>query len=373
MSKNFLVSRDDYKKDYQINPDTNNLAIIFGPQNLFSKALTAELKKQNPKIKVVGLGTSNNFTGSETGNGDQLSLAVLEFKKTDVETICLPNQDYTTSLATAQALADHLVSKQTKEKPLKGVLIFAEGLNINGADLPRPFESLGIPVCGGLAAETDFAFKQTQIFFDGEEKSNHVIAVGFYGESFSMESTASSGMEAKGAFKTITKSDKNVLYKVGDQTAVEWYTSFLREKGQLKSDNTVEQSQALSHPVAIFKNEKTADGAIRTPIGFDYVQGSIAFTGEIPEGYSLRMMLANPTELINGADGLLESQSDDSCSYIHISCSARQMLLANLTSYEYASAKPCLGGYVYGEIATLNGKPELLNQTFTSIKIKEVA
>ena len=79
MSKNFLVSREDYKKDYKINPDTNNLAIIFGPQNLFSKALTAELKKQNPKIKVVGLGTSNNFTGSETGNGDQLSLAVLEF------------------------------------------------------------------------------------------------------------------------------------------------------------------------------------------------------------------------------------------------------------------------------------------------------
>lgn len=376
--KKFLVSKNAVAQDYQLDPKKNNLAIIFGPQDSFSSEISKVLKSQDPKIQVIGLGTSNCFMNSESAAPDQMVVSILEFESTNVKTVCLPNENYESTLANAKKLEKELTSESTEDKPLKGVLLFCEGLQINGADLPRPFAHLNIPVCGGLAAETDFKFQKTQVFFDGKELSNHIIGVGFYGKEFSMESFANAGMKPVGVMKKITKSDKNVLHMVEDRTAVEWYLDYLVGK-DLSNFTAVESSEALQYPVAIFKDGKTLDGAVRTPIGFLYEEGSnnrkgsIAFTGEIPEGQYLKMMFASPDELIEKCEkSIKNTESDDpSQMVIHLSCAARQMLLGELTPYEYASSKNSVGAYVYGEIASLNKEPELLNQTFTSIRISE--
>lgn len=377
MKKNYIVSKETLNQDFKLSEKSTKLAIIFGPQDSISKELTASLKSQSPDIKVVGLGTSNCFVNSETAKPNEMVVSVLQFQDTNVEVLCLPNEGYESSLATAQKLADGLTAKSTKEKPLRGVLLFAEGLNINGADLPRPFESLNIPVCGGLAAETDFKFQKTQVFFEGQELVNHVVAIGFYGNSFSMESFADTGMKAIGILKKITKSEKNILHMVEDKTAIEWYLDYMVGK-DLKNFKGVEPSESLSYPVAIYKDGVNPDGAIRTAIGFLYeegsgnLKGSIVFTGEIPEGHYLKMMFAAPNDLIEQCEKSVTSlESNPDSAVIHLSCAGRQMLLGELTSYEYDKSTDSIGAYVYGEIATINNEPKLLNQTFTSIKISE--
>lgn len=377
--KKFLVSKNAVSQDYQLDPKKNNLAIIFGTQDSFSSQLTEVLKSQDPKIQVIGLGTSNCFMNSESAAPDQMVVSILEFDSTDVKTVCVHNENYESTLVNAQKLEKELSSVSTPDKPLKGVLLFSEGLAINGADLPRPFAHLNIPVCGGLAAETDFKFQKTQVFFDGKELSNHIIGVGFYGQEFSMESFANAGMKPVGVMKKITKSEKNILHMVEGRTAIEWYLDYL--VSDMSKFEKVESSEALSYPVAIFKDGKTIDGAVRTAIGFIYEEGSnnrkgsIVFTGEIPEGHYLKMMFASPDELINKCEASIQNteSSDPSQMVIHLSCAARQMLLGELTPYEYATSKNAVGAYVYGEIASLNSskEPELLNQTFTSIRIKE--
>lgn len=383
------VTKETVSQSYGLNPKANNLAIVFGPKNLFFAELSAELKKQDPNVKVVGLGTSNCFVGSESGNGQELVVAVLELNKTRVETVCMPNESYASTTGVAEKLAAQLAAKATVDAPLAGVLLFAEGLNINGAALPRPFADLNVPVCGGLASETDFAFKQTQIFYEGEELSNHITAVGFYGKDFVMESYAAHGMKPFGVFKKITKSENNLLVEVDGKPAVDWYLSYLTDKdvSSLPPDEKEQMlkdlaAKALAYPIQIYPpGEKEVEGCVRTPIGFNAPgtpAGSVLFTGEIPVGYSLKMMLASPQEVIEGADDAvneLQSQSDVGESLmIHLSCSARQLFLSKLVEHEYSSAEDCIGSYVYGEIVTLKGqKPALLNQTFTSIKIKEAA
>lgn len=383
------VTKETVVQSYGLNPKANNLAIVFGPKDLFFAELSAELKKQDPNVKVVGLGTSNCFVGSESGNGAELVVASLELNKTKIETVCLPNESYESTTSVAKKLADQLASKSTKEAPLAGVLLFAEGLNINGAALPRPFAELNVPVCGGLASETDFAFKKTNIFFEGQELQNHISAVGFYGKDFVMESYAAHGMKPFGVFKKITKSQNNFLIEVDGKPAVDWYLSYLTEKdvsSLLKEEKekllAELAAKALAYPIQIYPpGEKEVEGCVRTPIGFNAPgtpEGSVLFTGEIPEGYSLKMMLANPQEVIEGAEeavNALQAHADvDESLLIHLSCSARQLFLAKLVEHEYSSAEDCIGSYVYGEIVTLKGqKPALLNQTFTSIKIREAA
>lgn len=380
MKKNFIVSKETLStQNFELNPQTQNLAIVFGPQDSMSKEVTEQLKKQDPKIKVVGLGTSNCFVNSKTVESGQMAVSVLQFKDTDVHTVCVPNAGYETTLENSAKIAAELSSKSTKEKPLKGVLLFAEGLNINGADLPRPFAKLNIPVCGGLAAETDFKFQKTQVFYEGQELANHIVAVGFYGESFTMESFADTGMKSVGVLKKITKSDKNILHMVEGKTAIEWYLDYMAGKNLGADFKGVEPSESLSYPVAIYKDGQNPDGAIRTPIGFLYEEGSnnrkgsIVFTGEIPEGHYLKMMFASPDDLIEQCEKsvtTLETSSTEQA-VIHLSCSARQMLLAQLTPYEYDKSTDSIGAYVYGEIATINNESKLLNQTFTSIRISE--
>ena len=391
MKKTFKkVTKETVAQDYKLNPKATNLAIVFGPKGLFFSELGKELKKQDPNIQVVGLGTSNFFVGSESGNGQELGLTLVEFDKTKVKSVCVPMESYGDTPAVSEKLAQQLASHATPDAPLAGVWLFSDGLNVNGAALPRAFEKLNVPVCGGLASETDFAFKETKIFYGDQELTKHVSAVGFYGKDFSMESYAAHGMKPFGVFKKITKSNENLLIEVDGKPAVDWYLSYMVSDKDVSTMSKEEKSQklaelaskALAYPIQIYPpGEKEIEGCVRTPIGFNAPgtpEGSVLFTGEIPQGYSLKMMLANPQEVIDGADESVQSIQDEADSkdalVMHISCSARQLFLQKLVEHEYSSAEDCVGAYVYGEIVTLKGQaPALMNQTFTSIKIKEAA
>lgn len=357
----YLVSKETLNQKYEIDCSKHNVAIVFGPQGSFYNELSKELKKQCPSLKVLGLGTTQSFLNNKTLN-NEMSVAVLSLEKTKIETFVSPNENYESSYETGKKLLANLVEKETKDYPLSGVLIFSEGLNINGAALVRAFDDLKIPVCGGLAGEVDLKFEKTHIFFEEKELTNHVSVVGFYGSSFKMESLSSTGMKPVGVDKKITKSNKNVLFEVDGKSALDWYKFYLKEKSNYAAN-------ALAYPIAIMKDSSQILGAIRTPIGFNEEEGSITFTGEIPEGYSLKLMLANPYELIEKAEDLVVN--NDSEFTIYFSCAARKLFLGDLTNLEYQKAKNCMGGYVYGEISVVEGKPSLHNQTFTVVNLKE--
>ncbi len=357
--KTFLVNKETKLTKEQLNLKSENVAIVLGAHQSDYQSVYSNLKSVDPSIKIVGLGTSKTFFNSNTLNVSDYALGMLSFDKTKTQVFVQENTSWEASENSGSYLVEKLVSKSTPEYPLSGVLLFSEGLNINGAALVRPFEQLGIPVCGGLSAEKDIKFEKTFVFYEDKELNNNIIAVGFYGNHFEMQSFNSSGMKDIGVKKKITKAEKNILYTVDGQRAFDWYSMYLKEEMK-------DSSNLLSYPIAIF-NGDDIDGAIRTPIGYDEKEGTVIFTGEIVQGQELKLMMANPYELIHHT-GEIVSKDDV---FIHFSCSARQLLLKDLVSLEYAKAKNCIGGYVYGEIATLNGRPQLLNQTFTSIKISE--
>lgn len=355
------ISESNLNPEISLPSGMDSVAIVLGPQNSFFTKLSKNLKEKKPDLKIIGLGSTQSFINNET-LGSEMSLTVLSLEKTKIETFVLPNKDYDSSFQTGLELKELLKEKESKNGKLCGVLVFAEGLNINGAALVRGFEDLTVPVCGGLAAEVDFKFEKTHIFYEDRELSSHVAVIGFYGDSFSMESLNTTGMKAVGVDKKITKSNKNVLIEVDGKPALDWYRSLLKEKSE-KSEN------ALSYPVAIMKDSTQMLGAVRTPIGFNEEEKSITFTGEIPTGYFLKLMMANPYDLIEKADELV-NENDGEFS-LYFSCSARKLFLGNLTDLEYQKAKNCVGAYVYGEISNVDGKPTLHNQTFTVVKLKE--
>lgn len=363
LNKNFTISESELSNFPISEIKDESLIIAFGPQSTFFEKLSQEFKKLNKNIHIVGLGVNQSFVNNQTIT-DKISFSVLEFEKTKIKSFCLKNEGYDSSFDTGRSLLSKLKEQESTQGKLSGVLIFSEGINVNGAALVRAFEEEKIPVCGGLASEVNLAFKETKIFFDEKELANHISVVGFYGNNIEIKSLNSTGIKIIGLEKKITKSAKNKLFEIEGVPALDWYRSFLKEKGNSSAN-------ALAYPISIFKNSE-AVGAIRTPIGFDEEEKSISFTGEIPEGYGLKLMIANPFQLIDKAEELVKKNSNNNFS-IYLSCVARKMFLEDLTPLEYQEAKNCIGAYVYGEISLLEGKPYFLNQTFTLINIKEVA
>ena len=140
-------------------------------------------------------------------------------------------------------------------------------------------------------------------------------------------------------------------------------------------------------PIEISKNFNKEEGLIRTPIQYNEEEGSVTFTGEIPQGKSLRMMRADIDEMVDASsqavkDSLskMEDESDDGkIVNLLISCSGRKALLGSETEDELFDSNKIskdknskqVGFYSYGEFTSVNDRSEFVNQTMTVISIKE--
>lgn len=344
----------------------DNIALVFGPQESFYSELARSIKKQNPNCLIVGASSTQTFCDN-IGSTDKMAVSYLSFEKTKIKSFILPNKSYDSSFETGQKLSSKLKEYSTSEYPLCGVMILSEGININGAGLVRPFEELNVPIFGGLASEKNLIFENTHVFYETAELPNHVLAIGLYGKNLKIESLNSSGLKPIGVYKKITKSFKNTLIQVDNMSAFDWYKSFLKDKN-------IEYANTLAYPIAIFKESGQMVGSVRTPISFDAESGTISFTGEIPEGYWLKLMLASPYNLISQAEEFVQNNNKKQIDFtIYFSCAARKMFLNHLIDLEFQQAKKCIGTYVYGEISSINENPSLLNQTLTLVNLTEVS
>jgi hypothetical protein len=124
---------------------------------------------------------------------------------------------------------------------------------------------------------------------------------------------------------------------------------------------------------------------VRTILSVDEATQSLAFAGDIPQGYLAQLMRANFNRLIEGAaaSALMTRQTcnfDGPCLAIAVSCVGRRLVLGERTEEELESTLETLpehsrqvGFYSYGEISPYStGHCDLHNQTMTLTTIAEV-
>ncbi len=353
-----------------------DLVLYFGDRALISEAsCVASLREICPRALIVGCSTGTVVSGSSLAD-ETVSAVALSFEHTRLRLVSL-EIDVASSFAVGRQLAETLAADD-----LVGILVLSDGLNVNGSALVSGLQSVighEIPVGGGLAGD-GAAFEHTLVGADAAPRAHTVAALGFYGDRLNIGLGAAHGWDFFGPNRRITGSQGNVLLEMDDSPALDLYEKYL---GDEAADLP---TSALLYPLLITNPDEPSDHVVRTVLAVDRETRTMTFAGDMPVGWSARLMRGVFDNLTDGAaraaERALLAQDDPSNQglAILVSCVGRRLLMGQRTADEIEATAAVLsdqffqaGFYSYGEIATRGseGYCGLHNQTMTVMTLLE--
>lgn len=254
-----------------------------------------------------------------------------------------------------------LLMKDRPEQP-QGVLLFPDGLSLNGMDLLRGLESTlatPVPIVGGAAAD-DFFFQKSFQYYNDEILSDAVPAVLFCGD-IRLGVGVRHGWVPLGRPRRVTRASGRVIYQLDRQPAVTIYEDYLGIKREDLMNEPLAHV-AITYPLGTAvegQSEYLLRDAIR--VGRE---GSLICTGEIPQGTDVRLMIGGYGSALEAAqqaayDALEQVGRQRLTGALIFSSVARQKVLGSEFHGEIDVIRDALGGagvrlggfYTYGEIA----------------------
>lgn len=361
---------NDVVSQIQIVP--NILLLFVSPLFKEKHLLVKKLNKLYPNCTVVGCSTAGEISDINVSD-KSVALTAIQLEKVShkLKKVAINSMDDSFNAGVALA-------QQLHAKDLKHVLVFSDGLNVNGADLVSGLKSI-LPetsITGGLAADGP-DFNETFVIANNNITDKIIVGLGFYGDQLEIGFSSKGGWDSFGIDRLVTKSSKNVLYELDGMPALELYKSFLGENAKNLP------SSGLLFPLSMRVNAHDSP-VVRTILGVNEKDNSLTFAGNIPEGAYVRLMKANVDRLIGGAEdsakNVLKATKGNAELAILISCVGRRLVLKQLVEEEVEVVKEIVGEqpkvtgfYSYGEIAPFGAfSPcELHNQTMTITTLSE--
>jgi hypothetical protein len=356
------------------------LLLVFGARALLQDpALFPALRRACPAALIAGCSTAGEICGTEVLD-DSIVLTAISFDATQVAMVAAEVGSADDSHRAGAALSERLLGEQ-----LCHVLVFADGLRINGSELVQGLrEALpaAVNVTGGLAGDgADFG--TTLVLADEPAQPGVAVAIGFYSPSLRVGYGSVGGWDAFGPERLVTRAEGNVLYELDGESALSLYRTYLGPQAAALPAAAL-PAAALHFPLALHLPGSDSY-VVRSVLGIDEAQQSITFAGDIPAGCTVRLMKANFNRLVDGAIRAAE----DNCAQlggqapelaILISCIGRKRVLQQRIEEETEGVAEVLGAqavlagfYSYGEIAPHRalGRCELHNQTMTVTTFRE--
>ena len=349
---------------------TASLVLVFGSVKRFGESkLQATLKARYPAAQIIGCSTSGEITAAGVFD-DSLQITAILWEKTVQRVTHTKMTGMQNSYETAAGLA-----RQLKADSLKAVLVYSDGLNVNGSELLEGFKSvLGeIPVMGGMAGD-GFNFSKTVQLFNETVSDGLVIAVGLYGNNLIAATGVGRGLKPYGPPLKVTKSEKNVVLELDDKPALPLYKMYIGEHASKSLPGS-----GLNFPFAIIEEGRRDIEKIRTVLSIDNANNSLTFAGNVEEGGTVRFCQATHDRLVDGAGDAAHLVADHTSTgqtglAVCVSCVGRKGVMAAQVADEIKLVHQILGAqtaltgfYSYGEFAPRPDTSDsvLHNQTMT--------
>jgi hypothetical protein len=349
-----------------------SLVLVFGSVKRFNDSkLPAFLKARYPAAQIVGCTTTGEIGGNKV-HDDTLQMTAIFWEKTAQRSTHVKVNGMQQSFEAGEQLA-----RQLKTDDLKAVVVFSDGLNVNGSELLKGFQSVlgDTPIVGGMAGD-NATFTKTMLLFNNIVSDNLVIAIGLYGNHLVAVSGALGGWKPYGPPRKITRSVKNVIYELDGKPALPMYKMYIGEHFAKGLPAT-----GLKFPVAVIGESKEVE-TVRTLAAIDPANNSLTFFGDVPEGETIRLCQTNHDRLVEGAAGaasmvknhLSEANMHGQGLAICVSCVGRKLVMADQISDEVQAVHASLGPqtvltgfYSNGEFCPRTNSTENLlhNQTMT--------
>jgi len=359
----------------QLNGHTPQAGILLAAVDFEYDCLLTTIYNQFPNLELIG-GTTDGEISSRLGfEQDSISLMLL---CSDTITIKAGighhvSQDAMAAAETAiqMALGDRPITEITFAITLPESLTTSAVVIVNA--LSQALQQ-SVPVFGGLTAD-QWQFKQTYQFYKTEVCSDALPVLLFSGNvDFSFG--VASGWQPIGKQGKVTKVDKNIIYEIDHQPAIEFYRNYL---GNL--------SPSLEYPLAVYEGEDQPF-YLRATSGADHTDdGSITFFGDIPAGAIIQLTEANRNDILSASEQSMKlaierfPKTSKPGGAFYFSCCARRQILGSRTREEYEVAQACqdeiipgLGFYTNGEISPFFGTQKRAcfhNETFITLLFGE--
>ena len=354
------------------------LVLYFGSRDaLADRALYDEIKALYPEGHLLGCSTAGEIAGHEVLD-DSVVATAIHFESTTLRFSQCDVADAAESEAVGRRLGTEL-----SQPALAHVLVFSDGLRVNGAALARGLNAVlppGVVATGGLVGD-GARFEKTLIGLDAPPDAGRVVAIGLYGDRLKVGFGSVGGWDPFGPARLITRSRDNVLYELDGQPALDLYKKYLGDK----ADGL--PSTGLLFPLSVKLRESEDLEVVRTLLAVSEEDQSMTFAGDVPEGCQTRLMRANFDHIVDGAASAAtashERLSDGGAQLaLLISCIGRKIVLRERIDEEVEAVADILGDdvqfagfYSYGELcptAADEGQCLLHNQTMTITTFAEV-
>jgi len=246
------------------------LVLVFASTSACARAeLFETMSAAWPLAEIVGCSTAGEIFDTQVSD-DTLSVAAIEFRDTVVAcsrvAIDAPAESFAAGTRLAQSLP---------REGLAHVLVFSEGLHVNGSELVKGLiESLpdGVTVTGGLSGD-GHRFERTWVIWHGRPEEGTVVACGLYGSAIRVGYASLGGRDPFGPERLITRSAGNVLYELDGRSALELYKQYL---GEHAADLP---ASGLLFPLSL-RTAPDATPVVRTILGVNEEEQRMTFAGE---------------------------------------------------------------------------------------------
>ncbi len=355
----------------------DTLLLLFGsasaemPREAFS-----DLVQAYPDATIAGCSTEGEILDGRIEEGG-LVAALVRFDDTRVRAAWAPLERAADSFDAGRFLARGLFAKD-----LRGVLVLADGLAVNGSELLRGLNDVlprGVTVAGGLAGD-GARFQRTWVLAGGRPQPGMACAVGFVGDRIRLAHARGGGWRAFGPERVVTRSRGSVLHEMDGRPALDLYEEYL---GRLASGLP---ASALRFPLALQAGHGSGEGLVRTVLSVDADRRTMTFAGDVPEGCVAHMMFASADHLVGGAAAAAHAvrragRTPGPSLALAVSCVGRRLFLGERAEEEPEATLDALGPgtrqigfYSHGEFSSApDGGGDLHNQTLTLTTIGEVA
>ncbi|MCM2349363.1 MAG: FIST C-terminal domain-containing protein [Bacteriovoracaceae bacterium] len=369
----YYIKESGWSSSFPDLDSEQTLVFVFGAEEyLRANEKISDLVQVYPKSHFVGCSSAGEIFNQHILDGT-LTVATIHFSKTNLKVVSAPILFSRDSFDVGKDLA-----KRLYQSDLVGVMIFSDGLHVNGTQLVRGMNTFipnNISLTGGLAGDS-FRFKETWVLQNRKPATNFITAVGFYGQKVHIAHGSKGGWDIFGPERIITRSKDNILYELDGQPALKLYKEYLGEKASELP------ASGLLFPLQIRTGRNDEKKVVRTILAVDEAEQFLTFAGDVPEGSLAQLMKANFDRLIEGASEAASSLKDilPPMLVIAISCMGRRLVLGERTEEETEAILDILpkgaqqiGFYSYGEISPYKkgNTCDFHNQTMTITAISE--
>lgn len=361
-----------------VSPESADLVLAFGSREQIGDPDVFEaVRLRYPDARIVGASTGGEIHGAAVTDGE-LAVMAVTFERSGVDVVRTPVLPGQRATDAGRRLAAGVAPVDDRGRPLRHVVVLADGIHLNGSELASGVEQAlpaGIRVSGALAGDGD-RFEETALWADGVLPIPSALAVAFYGETLRVGVGTGGGWDTFGVERRVTRSEGNVLAELDGRPALDLYTEYL---GPYAKDLP---ASGLRFPLAV-RVDGEDHSLVRTLLGIDRDAGTMTFAGDVPEGTTARLMRANPDHLVDGAHRAARRAAADLGTApelaLLVSCVGRRWTLGQRSEEEVEQAidglggAPAIGLYAYGELAPAEGGTPcaLHNQTMTITAFSE--